>query len=168
MSRGIGRAPRVTPLHHLPFAVHCRSHRTPGTPISGGERCLPPPGVPARASPGIHSPGLHTRGTRCGLRGPVKPGFGVGGRGRSLPKLAATIASNSASTHTGSEQTSSANPAVAVLSATASRTALRRGRSRRVMASILDHFPATSTCSTPGHVPRLPISLVRTGDCVKR
>jgi hypothetical protein len=151
---------RRDPLHHLPFADHSRIHRMPGTPTSGGERCRRPPGRPPRVPPRNQSPGLVTRGAQCGRRGPLEPGRGCGGRGGSpgskTPKLAVMIASNSASTHTGSEQTSSANPLVAVASTTASRVTPGCGDSRLVMSSILDHFPATSLCSIPGHVPRLP------------
>ncbi|MBB5157291.1 hypothetical protein BJ970_004825 [Saccharopolyspora phatthalungensis] len=157
---------RRDPRHHLPFTDHSRIHRTPGTPVRGGERCRRHPGRLPRVPPRNQSLGLVARGARRSRRGPVEPGRGFGGRGGgpgwSAPKLAVMIASNSASTHTGSEQTSSANPLVAVVSASASRVAPGCGDSRLVMSSILDHFPATSLCSIPGHVPRLSKSIVCT------
>lgn len=166
---------RRDPRHHLPFADHSRMHRTRGEPVSGGERCRRPPGRPPRDPPRNSSPGPLDRGRRSGRRGPVEPGRGVGGwgggQGGSTPKLAVMIASNSASTQAGSEQTRSANPLASSPSATASRMVPRPVGSRRrmfnVTSNMVDHFPATSSCSIPGHVPRLSISIVNTGDCVK-
>jgi len=166
----IGR-PWRDPRHHLPFADHSRIHRTPGAPVTGGERCRRPPGRPRPVPPRNSSPGPADRGARPDRRGPVEPGRGFGGtgggHGRSTPKLAVMIASNSASTQAGSAQTSSANPLATLSSATASREVPDGVDFRCVESSIVDHFPATLSCSIPGHVPHLSISIVRTGDCVK-
>lgn len=119
-----------------------RDHRRFAGPrsalVSGGERCRCPPRV-AGTMPTGRSPVATVRGARPDRCGPDDPGRGLGGYGGSTSKLAVMIASNSARSHAGSAYTSSANPLVTA--------------SRWVVSGIIDHSPATSSRSTPGHVP---------------
>ncbi|MBP2478498.1 hypothetical protein JOF53_007370 [Crossiella equi] len=116
--RGGGGARSRAPTRQ---AVRARSPRR--TQVGGLGPRSTPPGRPRRSRTG-----------RAGRRG------GISGHSSAAPKLAEMIASNSARTHTGSAQTSSAKP----------RRSVAGSRPRSVPAGRATHLPSMSI------TPRLP------------